>query len=96
MPDVIVEVSAIDRSQTAVAFHGTSGANLHSILVEGLRPMSGTRQQRNGDAFGDGIYLSKCAQVAYGFAESAPTWGRSRLFGSCTGFRCVLVCSVDV
>ncbi|CAM9142881.1 unnamed protein product [Laminaria digitata] len=39
----------------AVAYHGSSPENFHSILNTGLRVMSGSRLMKNGAAFGNGM-----------------------------------------
>lgn len=39
----------------AVAYHGSSPENFHSILNTGLRVMSGSRLMKNGAAFGHGV-----------------------------------------
>ncbi|KAF5836454.1 hypothetical protein DUNSADRAFT_5901 [Dunaliella salina] len=92
-------IFALDRpsSSTArrpvVAYHGTAMENLHSILNTGLINASGTRLQRTGAAFGDGIYLSTRHSVAYSFSRPSDSWKKSALG---TRMRCLLVCEVDM
>ncbi|KAK9820472.1 hypothetical protein WJX72_010696 [[Myrmecia] bisecta] len=51
------------EGQKRVAYHGTSMENVHSILHNGLLNLSGTKLQRTGALFGDGIYLSTNMEV---------------------------------
>ena len=78
----------------ALAWHGTSFENLHSVLHTGLLNLSGTRLERTGAAFGKGIYFSSEITVAYAFcpASAATAWGRGALGRR---LRCLLVCGVD-
>eukprot|EP00271_Cylindrocystis_brebissonii_P010121 TRINITY_DN26216_c0_g1_i1.p1 TRINITY_DN26216_c0_g1~~TRINITY_DN26216_c0_g1_i1.p1 ORF type:complete len:467 (-),score=91.26 TRINITY_DN26216_c0_g1_i1:1058-2458(-) len=54
------------------AFHGTPAENLHSILRCGLLNMSGSREQKHGAIFGEGIYLSTDIAVALSFCSASP------------------------
>jgi len=56
------------------AFHGSAVQNWFSILKNGLQNLSGTKLQKNGALFGDGIYLSSELRVCQNFAkwESVP------------------------
>eukprot|EP00850_Spirogloea_muscicola_P011695 SM000073S21471 [mRNA] locus=s73:535288:537284:+ [translate_table: standard] len=74
-----------------MAFHGTAAENLHSILRCGLLNMSGTRLQKNGAMFGDGVYLTTDAAVALAFSSPADIWERSALGGHT---RYLLLCEV--
>ena len=58
-------------SSPIIAFHGTSFERLHSILSTGLQPGTGTRLQRNGSIFGEGIYLSTDYGVAFRCAQNS-------------------------
>mmetsp|Transcript_39650 Transcript_39650/g.64307 ORF Transcript_39650/g.64307 Transcript_39650/m.64307 type:complete len:437 (+) Transcript_39650:57-1367(+) len=58
--------------EVLVGYHGTAGENVHSILQNGLRTMSGTRLMKHGKAFGDGVYLSTDRGVAEMFASQFP------------------------
>eukprot|EP00004_Rigifila_ramosa_P007038 TRINITY_DN1795_c0_g2_i1.p1 TRINITY_DN1795_c0_g2~~TRINITY_DN1795_c0_g2_i1.p1 ORF type:complete len:719 (+),score=140.34 TRINITY_DN1795_c0_g2_i1:179-2158(+) len=53
------------------AFHGTSFENIYSILRNGLRSLSSTRLQRNGAAYGAGVYFSNSAQYALGYSRQS-------------------------
>lgn len=75
-----------------MAWHGTSFENLWSILHHGLLNMSGTRMQRVGAAFGEGIYLTPEYSVAFAFAQGSKAWEGSALG---VRLRCLLLCSVD-
>ncbi|KXZ46253.1 hypothetical protein GPECTOR_45g123 [Gonium pectorale] len=76
-----------------IAYHGTHLENLHSIVHTGLQNLSGTRLQRTGAIFGDGIYLSTNYDTAFSFCQPCPSWPRSR-YG--TKLRVLLVCEVDL
>ena len=82
------------QQRTVIAFHGTSFENLHSIIRSGLVPASGTKLQRNGKTYGDGIYLSTELPVAYSFCNGAERWKGSVLAPEGTRLRCILVCGV--
>lgn len=85
---------AIHKSSTVIAFHGTSFENLHSIIRSGLVPASGTKLERNGKTYGEGIYLSTELPVAYSFCNGAERWKGSSLAPDGTRLRCILVCGV--
>jgi len=51
------------------AFHGSAVSNWFSILTNGLRNLSGTKMQKHGNLYGDGIYLSSELQVCQNFAK---------------------------
>jgi hypothetical protein len=96
-PSVVLEsrapATSVDgHAQSTLAFHGSAAENTWSIVRCGLLNLSGTTLQRNGSAFGSGIYMSTNVGVAYNFC--APTvyrwpnsalgndlhpWGTSRL-----------------
>jgi hypothetical protein len=65
----------------AVAYHGTAADNVWSILQTGLRSNSGTREEKNGNMFGDGVYLSGDPRVAYSFCSSASSICRNTVLG---------------
>ena len=54
------------------AFHGSQVENFHSILHNGLRNMSGTKEMRTGAAFGEGIYLAANLNVALMYGTTLP------------------------
>lgn len=82
------------HANVLLAFHGTRFENIHSILRTGLLSMSGTRLERSGAIFGEGIYLSTELQVAYSFCQPGERWKGSKLAPEGTRLRCVLVCGV--
>jgi hypothetical protein len=49
-------------------FSGSKIENWHCIVRRGLVNASGTKLQRNGDLFGDGIYLSPVAATSGAFS----------------------------
>ena len=53
-----------------MAFHGTSSENAFSVLQNGLKSFSNTRQMRSGAIFGDGVYFCEDHKVAKTFAQS--------------------------
>eukprot|EP00803_Ostreobium_quekettii_P006398 evm.model.scf_398.1 EVM.evm.TU.scf_398.1 scf_398:7956-9053(+) len=79
------------QGRKALAYHGTHMENVHSILQNGLLSFSGTRLERNGAIYGEGIYLSTDPRVAYMFCKPAQAWPNSAL-GEC--LTCLLVCQV--
>lgn len=83
------------NNQSITAFHGTSFENLHSIIRTGLLPASGTKLERTGAVYGNGIYLAKDLPVAYAFCNAGERWKGSALAPKGTRLRCLLVCSVD-
>ena len=64
-----------------------------SVLHTGLLNLSGTKLERTGAAFGQGIYLSTELTVAYSFCEPADV----RWPGCSLGrrLRCLLLCGVE-
>jgi len=67
----------------ALLLHGTSSDNAFAVLQLGLRSMSGTRLQRNGAIYGDGIYTVNDVDVALGFASATGAmWAASRVGAS--------------
>lgn len=79
------------KNGSFMAFHGTSAENIHCILRCGLLNMSGTRLQRNGAIFGEGIYFSTDPTVAITFCSAGEGWERSS-FGPRA--RYLLLCEV--
>jgi ubiquitin-protein ligase len=49
-------------------FHGSSYENWGSILINGLRNYSKTSKMKNGNAFGNGIYLSDSISLSYSYS----------------------------
>lgn len=95
-PQRIIALQAAQRGPLAdgrlLAFHGSSLENLHSILHNGLLNLSGTRLERTGAAFGQGIYLSTELSVAFAFSLAADALRSAALGGR---MRCLLVCGVE-
>ena len=71
-------MSGVVGWRVTVAFHGSCSDNLHSILHNGLQNLSGTRRERSGAIFGDGVYLADNLTVALSFAQGVWPWN-SRL-----------------
>jgi hypothetical protein len=95
-PNVAESSSDLKQHRTITGFHGTSFENLHSIIRSGLVPASGTKLERNGKTFGEGVYLSTELPVAFAFCSSsgAERWKGSSLAPEGTKLRCILVCGV--
>eukprot|EP01138_Halocafeteria_seosinensis_P012338 gb/GECG01012607.1/.p1 GENE.gb/GECG01012607.1/~~gb/GECG01012607.1/.p1 ORF type:complete len:623 (+),score=54.56 gb/GECG01012607.1/:1-1869(+) len=62
-----------------VAFHGSSSENAFSIIQNGLKSFSHTRQMRSGAIFGDGVYFCNAHKVAKSFAASTGSVSRTSL-----------------
>lgn len=58
-----------EKYGTKFAFHGSRAENWHSILRVGLRNLSGTKDQLNGNAHGNGIYFACDANVSCGYSS---------------------------
>ena len=89
---IALQAAPLLAGDRLLAFHGTSFENMHSILHNGLLNLSGTRLERTGSAFGQGIYLSTEMSVAYAFSLAADAC-RSAVLGG--RLRCLLVCGVE-
>eukprot|EP01080_Neovahlkampfia_damariscottae_P006918 gene6918-11081_t len=61
-------------------FHGSASCNWHAILRNGLKNMSGTSGQLNGNAYGDGIYLADDCGTSFGYMQYQSPWDKS-IFG---------------
>uniref|UniRef100_A0A6C0CLM8 UBC core domain-containing protein n=1 Tax=viral metagenome TaxID=1070528 RepID=A0A6C0CLM8_9ZZZZ len=55
---VINPVDTDEKFSGEYLFHGSNASNWYSIMRNGLKVASGTSAQRNGAAYGKGIYLS--------------------------------------
>jgi len=73
------------------AWHGSPLGNWHSILRVGLKNYSDTVHQRNGRAYGPGIYMAVDAGTSLGYAAGYTTWKNSQ-FGNM--LKCVALCEV--
>ena len=60
------------HSPFGILFHGTSLERLHAILCQGLRVLSHTPLQRNGVAFGSGVYTADEPATSLRYAQAAP------------------------
>ena len=58
------------KHSTKFAFHGSRAENWHCILRNGLKNMSGTKDQLNGAAHGAGIYFAPDANTSIGYCRS--------------------------
>jgi TusA-related sulfurtransferase len=74
------------------AFHGSAAENWHSILRNGLRNLSGTDLQRNGAAYGSGVYMAKDAATSFSYSRVGSNWGHSK-FGS-SSLLCLAIAEV--
>eukprot|EP00899_Mesostigma_viride_P028438 jgi/Mesvir1/877/Mv17443-RA.1 len=82
LPDVTMDIedegsAAFQRARNAygsiMAVHGTAGDSLHSILRCGLLNLAGTKHMRTGAVFGEGVYFSTDASVAFTFSKPSNT-----------------------
>jgi hypothetical protein len=63
-----------------IAYHGSRFSNFWSILNRGLRNCSGTKEEKTGAVFGDGVYLAADLDVAKLFAAGkCAGWNKSSL-----------------
>lgn len=51
-------------------YHGSNLGNWHSIIRNGIRSMSGTALQSNGQAYGQGVYTSKSIAIGQSYGAS--------------------------
>ncbi len=51
-------------------FHGSNSKNWFSILFNGLKNYSGTSKMRNGNSYGNGIYLSNSIELSSGYSSN--------------------------
>ena len=51
-------------------FHGSNLGNWHSIMHNGIRTMSGTKFQKNGAAYGAGVYASTDISIGISYGSS--------------------------
>lgn len=58
-----------EKHGTIFGFHGSASHNWHSIMRNGLKNASGTKLQRNGASYGNGIYIAKTASMSYGYSN---------------------------
>lgn len=54
------------------AWHGSSFANWHCIVRDGLKNYSGTALMSCGAAYGSGIYLAPASNTSFGYAKISP------------------------
>jgi len=74
-----------------LAFHGSPMENWHSILRNGLRNLSNTKDMLHGAAHGAGIYLAPNAGTSQGYMRSGTVWAKSQ-FGA--SLSCLALCEV--
>lgn len=67
MNDNIFQKLKIEHGGSYLAYHGSSFGSFHSILRNGLRVMSQTKYQKNGNKYGNGIYHSQTLLHQYCF-----------------------------
>lgn len=78
-PDIESRFSSSDATKkTVFRFHGTPAENIMPILATGLRNCSENNDLRlNGAVYGNGIYLSDCAELSLAYCQSAYTGSSS-------------------
>lgn len=77
---------------TYFAFHGSAAENWHSILRNGLRNLSGTDLQRNGAAYGSGVYMAKDSSTSFSYSRVGSNWPHSK-FGT-SSLLCLAIAEV--
>lgn len=66
-----------------IGYHGSSITNWHNIIRMGLKNYSGTKQQRNGAAYGNGIYLATTEKFSLGYSTDINNiWRLSDIFSN--------------
>lgn len=80
---------------TKFAFHGSRAENWHAILRNGLKNMSGTANQLNGNAHGNGIYFAPQAQQSFGYSQNGTiTAGTQPVKFLDDGMLCIALCEI--
>jgi hypothetical protein len=72
---------------TEFAFHGSPVQYWHTILRTGLLNMSGTPGQKNGAAYGPGVYLSPTSGLSMGYSGMGMAGGGLQAIGGGGAFR---------
>jgi hypothetical protein len=75
--------AAKKRYGSFYAWHGSSSANWHSILRNGLKNYSNSKHQVNGAAYGAGVYMAvdSATSIGYSWRSGASMWTKSRYEG---------------
>ena len=63
-------------------WHGTPAERFHTILHHGLKNLSGTRLQKNGAAYGHGIYFAPDSTTSFCYMETYSNKYRKSILGS--------------
>jgi len=72
------------KHKSVYAFHGSHLKNWHAIARNGLVNMTGTGAEKNGHAYGSGIYFAPNASVSFGYMNFTTGWKNSKM-GSTLG-----------
>lgn len=76
-------------------YHGSSITNWHNIIRMGLKNYSGTKQQKNGAAFGNGIYLATTERFSLVYSiDMTNIWKLSSVFSIRGKNRIVAKCDI--
>lgn len=76
-------------------YHGSSISNWHNIIRMGLKNYSGTKQQKNGAAFGNGIYLATTQTFSLFYSiDITNIWKLSEVFSLRKKNRIVAKCDI--
>jgi hypothetical protein len=65
------------KYKSVYAFHGSHLKNWHAIVRNGLLNMTGTGGEKNGHAYGSGIYFAPNASVSFGYMNWSTGWKNS-------------------
>lgn len=76
-------------------YHGSSISNWHNIIRMGLKNYSGTKHQKNGAAFGNGIYLATTQTFSLFYSiDITNIWKLSEVFSLRKKNRIVAKCDI--
>jgi len=67
------------KYKSIYAFHGSHLKNWHAIARNGLVNMTGTGAEKNGHAYGSGIYFAPNASVSFGYMNFTAGWKNSKM-----------------
>ena len=76
-------------------WHGSPMVNWHSILRNGLKNYSNTKNMKNGAVYGNGIYLAPDSGTSYWYCSPnrSDTWNLS-MFNESKGLYCLALCQI--
>jgi len=72
------------KFKSVYAFHGSHLKNWHAIARNGLINLTGSKGEKNGHAYGSGVYFAPNASVSFGYMNFTQCWKNSKM-GSTIG-----------